>query len=152
MEQALNGSVKRIARAEYESAADLKHLFLVGNLQRPTPHPFVRDSRLEVILCYYQPGDDGLFHWHREVTEYEVVVEGEVGHRDAATGEIHWFGPGDVRALAPGVCCQRVIRQQARTVAIKVPSSSEKVHCAQCDRECPSRVAPQQEASCESRL
>ena len=151
MERSTNGSVLRIARDDYEQFADLRHLFVVGDLQRPNPHPFVRDSRLELIVCYYQPGDDGRRHWHREVTEYEVVLEGEVGYFDAATGETHWFGPGDVRILPPGLCIERRIRTTARTVAVKVPSSAEKVHCAECPRECASRLAPYQEELCISR-
>ena len=143
--------IRRIGREEYEPFADLRHLFVVGDLKRPNPHPFVRDPRLELILCFYQPGDDGLPHWHREVTEYEVVIEGEVGHLDTATGETHWFGPGDVRVLPPGVCVQRLVRKRTRTVAIKVPSSAEKVHCAQCPRECARRVEPYLEESCVSR-
>lgn len=143
--------IQHIGREEYERFADLRHLFLVGDLQRPNPHPFVRDSRLELILCYYQPGDDGLPHWHRDVTEYEVVIEGEVGHVDVATGQTHWFGPGDFRALPPGTCVQRLVRKAARTVAIKTPSSAEKVHCAQCPRECGARLEPYVEEICVSR-
>ena len=71
----------RIDEAMYSSALpDLKHIFLVGDLKRPCPHHFIRDSRLEVVFCSYQVGDDGVFHWHPEVTEYEFVVEGEVGY------------------------------------------------------------------------
>jgi uncharacterized cupin superfamily protein len=140
--------IARIAREEYEPFADLRHLFLVGDLKQPNPHPFVRDSRLELILAYYQPGDDGLPHWHREVTEYEVVLEGEVGYFEAETGETHWFGPGDVRIAPPGVCLQRLIRTAARTVAFKVPSSAEKVHCAECPRECASRREAYREELC----
>jgi quercetin dioxygenase-like cupin family protein len=151
MEPPPANSGRRIARGEYEPFADLQHLFLVGDLKRPNPHPFVRDPRLELILCYYQPGDDGLHHWHREVTEYELVLEGEVGHFEVATGETHWFEPGDVSILPPGVCVQRRIRSAARTVAIKVPSRAEKVHCADCSRECASRVAPFREEECVSR-
>jgi hypothetical protein len=141
----------RIDRAEYEPFADLRHLFLVGNLQRPNPHPFVCDERLELIVCYYQPGDDGVRHWHQEVTEYEIVLEGEVGHFEVATGETHWFAPGDVRILPPGVCVERRIRTAARTVAIKVPSSAEKIHCSECPRECAHRLAPCLEEPCASR-
>jgi quercetin dioxygenase-like cupin family protein len=151
MESPAGISVLRIARAEYEPFADLKHLFVVGDLQKPNPHPFVRDQRLELMLCYYQPGDDGLRHWHSEITEYEVVLEGEVGHFEVTTGETHWFGPGDVRVLPPGVCVERRVRTAARTVAIKVPSSAEKVHCAECPRDCASRVAPYLEEVCASR-
>lgn len=141
----------RIARTEYEPFTALKHLFLVGDLQRENPHPFVRDSRLELIVCFYQPGDNGLPHWHAEVTEYELVLEGEIGHRDSATGETHWFGPGDLRALPPGDCVQRLVRTATRTVAIKVPSSAEKIHCAACPRQCAVRLAPYlTEAPCES--
>jgi hypothetical protein len=151
MDQPAATPVRRIARGEYEPFADLRHLFLVGDLKRPNPHPFVRDARLELILCYYQPGDNGLHHWHSEVTEYELVLEGEIGHFDVATGETQWFGPGDLRILPPGVCIQRRIRTAARTVAIKVPSSAEKVHCRDCPRDCASRVAPCLEEECVSR-
>jgi hypothetical protein len=141
--------MNRIAREEYEPFAALKHLFLVGNLQRENPHAFVRDRRLEVILCFYNPGDDGLPHWHAEVTEYELVLEGEVGHLDIETGETQWFGPGDLRILTPGTCVQRIVRTPTRTVAIKVPSSAEKVHCAECPRECAVRLTPYvEEATC----
>lgn len=143
--------IHRIDREEYEQFADLGHLFLVGDLKRPNPHPFVRDSRLELILCFYQAGDDGLPHWHQDVTEYEVVLEGEVGHLDVVTGEIQWFGPGDFRAVEPGTCLKRLVRKAARTVAVKTPSSAEKVHCAQCRRECNSRVEAYMEELCESR-
>jgi hypothetical protein len=151
MERSTGSSVVRIAREEYEPFAALQHLFVVGDLQNPNPHPFVRDARLELILCYYQPGDDGRRHWHRDVTEYEVVLEGEVGHFDIATGDTVWFGPGDVRILPPGVCVERRIRTAARTVAIKVPSTAEKVHCTECPRDCGSRIAPFLEEACVSR-
>jgi len=144
--------MKRIARVEYESFAALKHLFLVGNLQRQNPHPFVRDRRLELILCFYDPGDDGLPHWHAEVTEYELVLEGDIGHRDTVTGETYWFGPGDLRVLEPGACVQRIVRAPTRTVAIKVPSNAEKVHCGECPRECAARLAPYiEETTCALR-
>ena len=150
MERPVDGAVGRIGRDEYEPFAGLRHLFLVGDLQQPNPHPFVRDKRLELIVCYYQPGDDGLRHWHEQVTEYEIVVEGEIGHFEIATGETHWFGPGDVRVLSPGVCVERRVRTAARTVAIKVPSNAEKIHCAQCQRECAFRLAPCAEVACGS--
>ena len=152
MERPVNGSVQRINRSEYEPFIERQHLFLVGNLQRENPHPFVRDQRLELILCYYQPGDDGLPHWHREVTEYEIVLEGVSEALDVATGRTHWFGVGDLIVIPPGVCVQRLIRKPTRTLAIKIPSHAEKVHCAGCSRECPARLAPySQEESCASR-
>ena len=144
--------MNRISRTQYEPFAALQHLFLVGNLQRENPHVFVRDSRVELIVCLYNPGDDGLPHWHRAVTEYEFVLEGEIGYLDVATGEIQWFGPGDLRILTPGTCAQRIIRRPTRTIAVKVPSSDDKIHCQECPRACAMRLAPcHQEARCESR-
>ena len=149
-ERHLTGTLHKIGREEYEAFAALKHLFLVGNLQQETPHPFVRDERLEVIVCIYKPDDFGLPHWHREVTEYEIVMEGEVGHLDVATGETTWFRAGDLRVLPPGVCTRRIIRVPTRTFAIKVPSSAEKVCCTACSRDCDMRLAPCLEDQCVS--
>lgn len=142
--------MSRLARAEYEPFKSLRHLFLVGDLQRRNPHPFVRDSRLELILCFYNPGDDGRPHWHPEVTEYEFVLEGEIGYLNTATGETEWFTAGDLRCLPAGICVKRMVRRATRTLAIKVPSNAEKIHCAECSRACARRVTPcLQEAACE---
>jgi mannose-6-phosphate isomerase-like protein (cupin superfamily) len=152
MERPVNGSIQRIDRSEYEPFAERQHLFLIGNLQRENPHPFVRDPRLELILCYYNSGDDGLPHWHREVTEYEIVIEGESGILEVATGRARWFGSGDLVVIPPGVCVKRLVRKTVRTLAIKIPSKAEKVHCAGCPRECSARLAPYfQEEPCASR-
>src|ERR1700752_2605433 len=113
-----------------------KHVFLVGDLKLPTDYPFFRDDRAELIVCAYQAGDDGRFHWHREVTEYEIVLEGEIGYLQAATGETTWLRAGHVSCVPAGVCVQRRVREPARARAVKCPSRAQKVHCASCDREC----------------
>lgn len=134
--------VEIIRRNDYSAFEGQKHVFLTGDLQRPNPNAFVRDPRLEWILTFYEPGDNGAPHWHREVTEYEMVVEGEVGYFEAATGETNWFRPGDFSAIPAGVCVTRIVRERARTVAVKVPSSGERVVCSGCQRECAWRISP----------
>lgn len=136
--------VASIRREEYAPFEDQKHLFLTGDLQRPNAHAFFRDARLEWILCFYQPGDDGVPHWHQEVTEYETVLEGEIGYFEIATGETNWFREGDFIVVPTGVCVKRIVRAHARTAAIKVPSSGEKTICSGCKRECIWRVSPYQ--------
>ena len=90
---AQSGERARISFDEYrDHLAPLQHLFLVGDLQKPTP-PVFRDARLELILCTYEAGDDGLFHWHEEVTEYEIILEGRVGYQHVSDGRIEWFEP-----------------------------------------------------------
>lgn len=132
----------RIEAQQLEPFRDLKHVFLVGNLQHEVCHPFVRDDRLEVILCYYEAGDDGLFHRHPHVTEYEYVLAGSVSYFDVATGQEVSFSTGDFCVIPAGICVQRRVRQRARTLALKVPSADDKVHCAECDRECAYRQKP----------
>jgi len=143
MERRLTGGVVRIRHAEYVNAIpELKHVFLVGDLQRPTPHPFIRDDRVELVVVGYDAGDDGTYHWHRDVTEYEIVVEGEIGYFEVATGETHWFSAGDLFAIPAGACVKRLVRRTARGVTVKLPSSAGKVHCGECPRECTWRVEP----------
>lgn len=131
-----------IRREEYAPFADQKHLFLAGDLARPNPHPFFRDGRLEWIHCFYESGDDGVPHWHPEVTEYEVVIEGEIGYFEIATGETHWFREGDFSVIPAGACVKRIVREHARTIAVKIPSKPERVVCACCPRPCAWRIAP----------
>jgi quercetin dioxygenase-like cupin family protein len=143
MERRLTGGVARIGHAEYADALpELKHVFLVGDLRRPTPHPFIRDKRVELVIVGYEAGDEGRYHWHPDVTEYELVVEGEIGYFEVATGETHWFPAGDLVAIPAGACVRRLVRRRARGVTLKVPSSAGKVHCDGCDRQCRWRVEP----------
>ncbi|MBM4134684.1 MAG: hypothetical protein FJ245_13075 [Nitrospira sp.] len=142
-------SVGRIDYGEYAGSLPvLKHVYLVGDLQRSVPHPFVRDGRAEFAVCQYEAGDDGEFHWHRQLSEYEIVTEGKIGYIEAASGRIHWFHAGDVSIIPAGVCVKRLVRQPARTVVMKVPSANDKVHCGSCPRECRSRVHPYEAPPC----
>lgn len=141
MERALETLV-RIDRAEYAGVAGERHVFLVGDLKRPTAAPFVRDRRVEVVVMRYAPGDDGQYHWHPDATEYQLVVEGEIGYVEVPVGTTHWFGPGDFVAIPAGQCVKRVVRGPAWGLTVKVPSSDAKIHCDGCSRDCLLRVAP----------
>lgn len=146
MERQSPDTVGRIDYSEYAGVLSaIKHVYLVGNLQKTAPHPFVRDDRVEFVLCCYKAGDDGEYHWHRYVTEYEIVVEGEIGYFEAAISHTRWFQAGDVCIIPKGVCVKRLVRQPARTVTVKVPSKDDKVLCQVCPRECIWRIAPHEE-------
>lgn len=133
--------VGRISGDSYLPHTDnLSHIFLTGGLADPSPHPYFEDGRLELIYCKYCPGDNGKFHWHDAITEYQIVISGAYGVREAASGKTTWFGPGDVSAIPPGVCIERLIDADTITIAVKVPSvPGDKIHCAECARACHSR-------------
>jgi hypothetical protein len=130
--------VGRIGRGSYHPfAADMRHVFLTGDLKGPSPHPYFQDGRVEFIYCEYQPGDDGAFHWHRDITEYQIVISGRFGFREASDGCTTWFEPGDVSMTPPGVCVERRIEEPTVTIALKVPSlPGDKVYCVNCARAC----------------
>ena len=140
MERLASGLEKIVSTEYAPHFADLQHIFLVGDLQLPCPHPFFRDSRVEIIACRYEPGDHGMFHWHPEVTEYEYVLEGSLIYQDAVTGETQRYVAGDLRMLPAGVCARRSIEEPCRTLAMKVPSGDRKIHCRDCERRCDQRV------------
>lgn len=135
--------VLAIRRDEYAGAWKAqRHVFLVGDLRRDPPHPFVRDGRMELLLTSYGPGDDGEFHWHPEVTEYEYVIEGEIGTLEVVTGQTRWINAGGLLVVPQGICVRRMVRVPVRTLAVKVPSDVRKVRCGQCTRSCTWRTAP----------
>ena len=143
MERVATSGMSAIHPAEYvPHFAGAKHLFLAGDLRLPNPHPFFRDPRVEIIACKYGAGDGGRFHWHAVVTEYEYVLEGSVSYVEAATGLLQRFGPGDLTLIPAGVCVRRIVDEPCRTLALKLPSSAEKIHCRDCGRQCPSRQEP----------
>ena len=141
MERTAQRGVNSIRAAEYGACAgSLQHMFLVGDLSAPCPHPFFRDPRLEILVCEYEPGDHGCFHWHAGITEYEFVLEGSLAYLDAATGETHTFRVGDLLMVPPENCVRRLVEKRCRTLAIKLPSGEEKIQCQHCPRECRHRV------------
>jgi mannose-6-phosphate isomerase-like protein (cupin superfamily) len=143
MQKISTGGLDKIAEVEYGSCfGALQHIFLVGNLQRPCPHPFFRDQRLEVAACQYQSGDHGQFHWHPEVTEYEYVLEGSLAYREAETGNITVFQAGDLATVPAKACVKRIVEGPCRTLVVKVPSHDVKIHCQDCSRECMQRTEP----------
>ena len=115
-------------------------MFLVGDLKKSCDHPFVRDKRFEFIICSYKSGDHGKFHWHSEVDEFEIVTEGRIGYYFVESGRTDWYSTGDLSYIPAGCCVKRIVNESARTIAIKIPSSAEKVHCRICDRNCSHRV------------
>src|SRR5262245_9255425 len=105
MERIPTNGLTAIYSGEYETHFDsAQRLFLAGDLKLPNPHPFFRDRRIEIIACRYKAGDDGFFHWHTNVTEYEYVVEGSMAYEEAATGDVRCFSAGDLRLVPAGVC------------------------------------------------
>jgi mannose-6-phosphate isomerase-like protein (cupin superfamily) len=137
---------RRAIRAdEYRAAfAGDPHVFLVGDLRKPAAHPYWRDPRVELVLCRYEAGQDGEPHWHADVTEYELVLEGRIGYLHVASGETLWFEPGDLSAVPAGSCVKRSVPVASRTLAVKVPSRpGDKVLCHACARRCDHRIAPE---------
>jgi hypothetical protein len=146
MNDVLNGQLSRVGvirASDWRPGAPARqHTFLVGDLQRPVVHPFFRRRDVEVILCDYAAGDDGEPHWHSRVDELEMVLEGKVGYYEVAADATAWFEPGDLISIPHGACVQRLVPGPARTLAIKLPSSGEKVHCRTCPRTCHHRREP----------
>lgn len=142
---AVEGPAPHLITADSYRGTGVAHAHLVGDLRRPAPHPFFRDTRVEVIATQYETGDDGQFHWHRMVTEYEMLLEGQVGYLDAADGSVTWMAPGDLHLVAQGRCVRRLVPVPSRTLAVKAPSvGDDKVHCPACDRDCPRRTERQE--------
>lgn len=131
-----------VRRGEYdEYRTQLDHLFLTGDLQLPTPHPFFRRDDIEVILCTYQPGNIGEPHWHESVDELEMVLEGKLEYREAPSGRTFCFEAGDFVHVPKGTCVKRRVLTAARTLAMKLPSDSSRVTCTECPRVCTYREA-----------
>ena len=141
MERNAQSGVNSIRAAEHGPfAGELQHIFLAGDLSRPCPHPFFRDARLEILVCDYEPGDHGCFHWRAGITEYEFVLEGSIAYLEAATGERPTFRVGDLLMVPRETCVRRLVEEPCRTLAIELPSGGGRIQCQRCPRECQHRV------------
>lgn len=121
----------KIPKKEYENL-ELKHIFLAGELQRKVPHRFIKDNRLEFILCRYNEGDHGEYHRHPYIDEYEIVIDGKMGYKSAFTGEYLQFEKGDFIHIPAGLCVRRIVIRKSQTLTIKVPSRDDKITCNIC--------------------
>ena len=148
------GKINQILRSEYaDHAKELDHIFLTGNLQRTPPHPYFHDPRVEVIYCNYEAGDKkGEFHWHSEITEFEFVIRGKIGYREAESKETKWFGPGDFLTVPKHTCIQRIVVEKSETLTVKVASKNYKIRCDHCDRKCTDRLKAYSPALNESSI
>jgi hypothetical protein len=96
--------VKKINLSEYRKyVPELKHVYLTGDLKQPVLHPSIRDLRVEFILTSYVSRDHGLIHWHSEVTEYEVMIEGKMAYFDVATKNVLSIAPEISSSFSLGI-------------------------------------------------
>lgn len=86
--------------------------WFIGNFE-PT---LLSTGEFEVAIKYYRAGDKENAHEHRIVTEYTVIVIGEV----LMGGEI--FKSGDIVVVPPGEAIDFEALTDAATTVVKVPS------------------------------
>jgi len=135
--------ISSISAASWNHSIEiLKHTFLVRNLKKSVPHPFLRRNDLELIICSYVAGDHGEPHWHLEVDEFEFVIDGAVIYEESQTGEIHHFIKNDLIHIPMGVCVKRIVTSTCKTLTVKIPSKLDKVICSACSRICTKRISP----------
>ncbi|MBU1858266.1 MAG: cupin domain-containing protein [Verrucomicrobia bacterium] len=133
--------VQTILRGNYlPYAAEKKHIYLIGNLQRPVPYAYFPDRRVEMVLCFYKRGDDGELHWHPNVTEFEYIIEGCMRYYSVCEGAEKLLQAGDIICIPAGVCVRRRVSVCVRTLTVKVPSEDTKIICRCCSRICADRV------------
>ena len=118
----------------------LKHVYVVGDLQQPVPHPFIRDDRLELVIVAYPAGTVHQRHWHAELTEYMVVIAGELRAVMIPSGEELIIQAGDMLHVPPETCLQLTTIDDANLMVVKVPSVNDKITCNRCQRDCEWRL------------
>ena len=105
------------------------HVFLVGDLKKSINHDYIKDTRIEFILCRYEKGDHGEPHWHPETDEYEIITSGKIGYQDCMSGNITWYQKGDFSYIPAKKCVKRLVYTKSETIAVKVPSDDKKYIC-----------------------
>ncbi len=86
--------------------------WLVGDFDKS----IIRSKDIEVGIKNYKQGDSEQKHLHKIITEYTIVVYGEIVMNDIT------YKTGDIVTIEPGVWCDFRALTDSSTLVIKTPS------------------------------
>lgn len=83
-----------------------------------------KTKEFEIAVKYYKKGDSEPKHYHKKITEYNLITKGKIKICDKELSE------GDIFVFQPNEIADGVILEDAILVVVKIPSDpTDKYSC-----------------------
>lgn len=109
-----------------EVLKDFSRQYLVGDLKRPQPLKYYKNSYLEIGITEYKEYSIEKTHKHTNATEFQYVLNGYTEYIDNDTAEIYRFKKGDFYIIEKETSYAQRSKKGTSILFIKIPSINDK--------------------------
>ncbi len=109
-----------------EVLRDFSRQYLVGDLKRPQPLKYYKNSYLEIGITEYKEYSIEKTHKHTNAIEFQYVLNGYTEYIDNDTAEIYSFKKGDFYIIEKETSYAQRSKKGTSILFIKIPSINDK--------------------------
>lgn len=103
--------------------------YITGKLSLPQVLSYIEDENVEIGISRYKEYQVEKPHYHTEVSEYHIILEGETKYVNVTENEEYIFKKGDFYIIRPNTIYIQKSLAGTQLMFIKVPGKNDKVSC-----------------------
>ena len=120
--------IKKIANEKIKESLDFSfRQYLVGNLKGKQELQHIHDEDVEVGISFYKEFKADVPHIHREVTEYQFILEGYSEIKNLSNNEVIQLNEGDFYIVYKGTPYAQKCSKNTKIIFFKNPGINDKV-------------------------
>ncbi len=100
--------------------------YLTGDLKLPQQLKFIKDENVEIGISRYKEYKVEMPHYHTEVAEYHIILEGETKYVNITENKEYIFKKGDFYIIRPNTIYIQKSISGTELMFIKVPGVNDK--------------------------
>lgn len=103
--------------------------YITGKLSLPQVLNYIEDENVEIGISRYKEYKIEKPHYHTEVSEYHIILEGETKYVNITENEEYIFEKGDFYIIRPNTVYIQKSIPGTQIMFIKVPGKNDKISC-----------------------
>lgn len=103
--------------------------YITGKLSLPQALNYLEDENVEIGISRYKEYKIEKPHYHTEVSEYHIILEGETKYVNVTENEEYIFKKGDFYIIRPNTIYIQKSTAGTELMFIKVPGKNDKINC-----------------------
>ena len=120
-------NIKKISKETLDEVLQYnERQYLVGNLKVPQMLQHIHDNNVEVGISHYKQFTADKPHIHREVTEYQMILQGYSEIKNLLTGEVMELNEGDFYIVQKETPYAQKSATNTKILFFKYPSINDK--------------------------
>ncbi|KAB7665278.1 cupin [Bacillus sp. B1-b2] len=121
------GDIKKISKETLDNVLkNNERQYLVGNLKSPQMLPHIHDNNVEVGISHYKDFTADKPHIHKEVTEYQMILQGRSEIKNLLTEEVIKLHEGDFYIVNKETPYAQKSAANTKIIFFKYPSLNDK--------------------------